>query len=128
MRNVRNDDWWLIVIYVPKKTKEKVVVVFSSQLLKCKLINNLHTPLKIQSNKTKHQSRILPPEWGGGPHSRTTPWPSRTLTGLLLCVLKFSKSVGYRTVKQITKPFLIGNRSTLDAHNRNTIWKIRKSN
>lgn len=35
----------------------------------------------------------LPPECGGGPHNRTTPWPSRTLTGLLLWVLKFSKSV-----------------------------------
>lgn len=39
----------------------------------------------------------LPPECGGGPHNRTTPWPSRTLTGLLLWVLKFSKSVYHNT-------------------------------
>lgn len=35
---------------------------------------------------------VLPPECGGGPHSRTTPWPSRTDTELLLWVLKLSKS------------------------------------
>ena len=35
---------------------------------------------------------ILPPECGGGPHSRTTPCPSRTDTEPLLCVLKFSRS------------------------------------
>lgn len=45
MRNVRNDGWWLTVIYVPKKAKEKekVAVGFSSQLLKCKIIHNIHT-------------------------------------------------------------------------------------
>lgn len=43
---------------------------------------------------------FLPPEWGGGPQSRTTPWPSRTLTGLRLCVLKFSKSVSERQKEQ----------------------------
>ena len=35
---------------------------------------------------------ILPPECGGGPHSSTTPCPSRTDTEPLLCVLKFSRS------------------------------------
>jgi len=39
-------------------------------------------------------SCVLPPECVGGPQSRTTPCPSRTLTALLtVWVLKFSRSV-----------------------------------
>lgn len=36
----------------------------------------------------------LPPAWGGGPQSSTTPWPSRTDTALLRLPLKFSRSDG----------------------------------
>lgn len=36
----------------------------------------------------------LPPEWAGGPHSSTIPWPWRADTVLLALVLKFSRSVG----------------------------------
>jgi len=38
----------------------------------------------------------LPPECKGVPHNKTTPWPSLTLTALLVCVLKFSRSVMWK--------------------------------
>lgn len=47
---------------------------------------------KYTNKRGKWERTDLPPEWGGGPHSKTTPWPSRTLTAFRLCVWKFSKS------------------------------------
>lgn len=42
----------------------------------------------------------LPPECGGAPHKRTTPWPSRTLTALLTdWVLKLSRSEEWEKIE-----------------------------
>lgn len=35
----------------------------------------------------------VPGEWSGGEHIRTTPWPSRTETALLVRPLKFPRSI-----------------------------------
>lgn len=57
--------------------------------------NSMHVTdfvLKLNAWEKQKTEHYLPPEWGGGPQSRTTPWPSRTDTVLLILVLKFSRS------------------------------------
>lgn len=49
-------------------------------------------PWNFPTDTKSINTQSLPPECGGGPQSRTTPWPSRTDTVLLNLVLKFSRS------------------------------------
>jgi len=47
----------------------------------------------VKNQRAYKMQPTVPGEWSGGEHIRTTPWPSRTETALLVRPLKFSRSI-----------------------------------